>query len=41
MPKGLADFAGPSYFGGKNNELILCAGKSEDPTPLLYLSFGY
>lgn len=27
MPKVQVDFAGPSYFGGKNDELILCAGK--------------
>ena len=27
LPKELVDFAGPSYFGGKNNELVLCAGK--------------
>lgn len=27
MPKILVDFAGPSYFGGQNNELVLCAGK--------------
>ena len=27
MPKLKVDFAGPSYFGGKNNELVLCAGK--------------
>ncbi|KAG6840734.1 hypothetical protein C0991_004752 [Blastosporella zonata] len=31
MPKVLVDFAGPSYFGGKNNEMILCAGKELDP----------
>jgi len=30
LPKVLVDFAGPSYFGGKNNELILCAGKGGD-----------
>ncbi|KAF9482296.1 WD40 repeat-like protein [Pholiota conissans] len=30
MPKILADFAGPSYFGGQNNELVLCAGKAGD-----------
>lgn len=27
MPKIKVNFAGPSYFGGKNNELVLCAGK--------------
>ena len=26
-PKVAVDFAGPSYFGGKNDQLILCAGK--------------
>ncbi|CAA7264399.1 unnamed protein product [Cyclocybe aegerita] len=30
MPKVPVDFAGPSYFGGKNNELVLCAGKAGD-----------
>jgi hypothetical protein len=27
MPKRTVEFAGPSYFGGKNDELVLCAGK--------------
>ena len=27
MPKSPVDFAGPSYFGGKNDELVLCAAK--------------
>ncbi|TFK38155.1 hypothetical protein BDQ12DRAFT_631389 [Crucibulum laeve] len=30
MPKTPVDFAGPSYFGGKNHELVLCAGKAGD-----------
>ncbi|KAG6829712.1 hypothetical protein H0H92_003747 [Tricholoma furcatifolium] len=30
MPKLQVDFAGPSYFGGKNNEMVLCAGKAGD-----------
>ncbi|KAF8636918.1 hypothetical protein AX17_003169 [Amanita inopinata Kibby_2008] len=30
MPKSPVDFAGPSYFGGKDNELVLCAGKAGD-----------
>ncbi|PBK89839.1 WD40 repeat-like protein [Armillaria gallica] len=30
MPKGSVEFAGPSYFGGKNDELVLCAGKAGD-----------
>ncbi|KAL0577193.1 hypothetical protein V5O48_004791 [Marasmius crinis-equi] len=30
MPKVPVDFAGPSYFGGKNDELVLCAAKSGD-----------
>ncbi|KAJ6612693.1 hypothetical protein B0H10DRAFT_2278752 [Mycena sp. CBHHK59/15] len=30
MPKGTVEFAGPSYFGGKNDELVLCAGKAGD-----------
>ena len=27
MPHVTVDFAGPSYFGGKNDQLVLCAGK--------------
>ncbi|KAF7325336.1 Catabolite degradation [Mycena venus] len=30
MPKRAVEFAGPSYFGGKNDELVLCAGKAGD-----------
>ncbi|KAJ7104489.1 WD40 repeat-like protein [Mycena belliarum] len=30
MPKHSVEFAGPSYFGGKNDELVLCAGKAGD-----------
>ncbi|KAH9936025.1 WD40 repeat-like protein [Amylocystis lapponica] len=30
MPKVAVDFAGPSYFGGKNDQLVLCAGKAGD-----------
>ncbi|KAF9051401.1 hypothetical protein BJ165DRAFT_1448497 [Panaeolus papilionaceus] len=30
IPKVPVDFAGPSYFGGQNNELVLCAGKAGD-----------
>ncbi|KAH8113819.1 WD40 repeat-like protein [Phellopilus nigrolimitatus] len=30
MPKGAVDFAGPSYFGGKDDQLVLCAGKAGD-----------
>ncbi|KAI0346641.1 WD40 repeat-like protein [Trametopsis cervina] len=30
MPKVPVDFAGPSYFGGKNDQLVLCAGKGGD-----------
>ncbi|OCH89316.1 WD40 repeat-like protein [Obba rivulosa] len=30
MPKFSVDFAGPSYFGGKNDQLVLCAGKAGD-----------
>jgi WD repeat-containing protein 26 len=29
MPKVPVDFAGPSYFGGKDDQLVLCAAKSE------------
>jgi len=27
MPKQPVNFAGPSHFGGKNDELVICAGK--------------
>ena len=27
LPKATVDFAGPSYFGGKDDQLVLCAGK--------------
>ncbi|KAH7910198.1 hypothetical protein BJ138DRAFT_1180462 [Hygrophoropsis aurantiaca] len=30
MPKGPIDFVGPSYFGGKDDQLVLCAGKGGD-----------
>ncbi|EPQ52299.1 WD40 repeat-like protein [Gloeophyllum trabeum ATCC 11539] len=30
MPKIPVDFAGPSYFGGKDDQLIFCAGKAGD-----------
>ncbi|EIW78473.1 WD40 repeat-like protein [Coniophora puteana RWD-64-598 SS2] len=30
MPKVSVDFAGPSYFGGKDDQLVLCAGKAGD-----------
>jgi len=30
MPKVPVDFAGPSYFGGKDDQLIVCAGKGGD-----------
>ncbi|KAI0346640.1 WD40 repeat-like protein [Trametopsis cervina] len=30
MPKVPIDFAGPNYFGGKNDQLVLCAGKGGD-----------
>ena len=33
MPKSPVDFAGPSYFGGKNDQLVLCAGKGLCPLP--------
>ena len=29
MPRVSVDFAGPSYFGGKSDQLVLCAGKGE------------
>ncbi|KAF8648232.1 hypothetical protein AX16_006314 [Volvariella volvacea WC 439] len=28
MPKNPIDFSGPSYFGGRNNELVLCTSKA-------------
>ncbi|KAH7927942.1 WD40 repeat-like protein [Leucogyrophana mollusca] len=30
MPRGPVDFAGPSYFGGKDDQLVLCGGKAGD-----------
>jgi hypothetical protein len=30
MPKISIDFAGPSYFGGREDQLVLCAAKSGD-----------
>jgi len=30
MPKVPVDFAGPSYFGGKDDQFVLCAGKAGD-----------
>ncbi|KAL5499109.1 hypothetical protein ACEPAH_1627 [Sanghuangporus vaninii] len=30
MPKSPVDFAGPSYFGGNDDQLVLCAGKAGD-----------
>ncbi|TFY80087.1 hypothetical protein EWM64_g3934 [Hericium alpestre] len=30
MPKFPVDFAGPSYFGGKDDQIVLCAGKAGD-----------
>jgi WD repeat-containing protein 26 len=30
MPSNAVDFAGPSYFGGKDDQLVLCAAKSGD-----------
>ncbi|KAJ7754565.1 hypothetical protein B0H16DRAFT_1542795 [Mycena metata] len=30
MPRHSVEFAGPSYFGGKDDELVLCAGKAGD-----------
>jgi len=35
MPKASVDFAGPSYFGGKDDQLIVCAGKGQPSLPLL------
>lgn len=31
MPKVIVDFAGPLYFGGKDDQLIVCAGKGRLP----------
>ncbi len=33
MPKSPVDFAGPSYFGGKDDQLVLCAGKGNRQHP--------
>jgi len=36
LPRAHTDFAGPSYFGGKDDQLVLCAGKCAF---LVYSSF--
>jgi len=30
MPKVPVDYAGPSYFGGRDDELVMCAAKAGD-----------
>lgn len=40
MPKVPVDFAGPSYFGGKDDEFVLCAGKGESTIATLRCSHG-
>lgn len=35
IPKITVDFTGPSYFGGKDDEMIVCAGKSKSYLTLL------
>ncbi|OJA19671.1 hypothetical protein AZE42_02823 [Rhizopogon vesiculosus] len=30
LPKAQIDFVGPSYFGGKDDQFVLCAGKAGD-----------
>ncbi|PPQ66540.1 hypothetical protein CVT26_009513 [Gymnopilus dilepis] len=30
MPRSRVEFSGPSYFGGKDNELVICSGKAGD-----------
>ena len=40
MPKTPVDFAGPSYFGGKDDQLIVCAGKGRPPLLLKLLIDG-
>ena len=34
MPIVAMDFAGPPYFGGKDDQLIVCAGKGRPSVPL-------
>lgn len=34
MPRANVDFAGPSYFGGKDDQLIVCAGKGRPTSPI-------
>lgn len=41
MPKIPVDFAGPSYFGGKNDQLVLCAGKGKFSLLLQYLDADF
>jgi WD40 repeat protein len=35
MPKSPVDFAGPSHFGGKDDQLVLCAGKGSPTETIL------
>ena len=39
MPKMPVDFAGPSYFGGSNDQLVLCAGKGKCNSTLILEPF--
>jgi hypothetical protein len=38
MPKYPVDFAGPSYFGGKDDQLVLCAAKGILPVTMTQYS---
>jgi hypothetical protein len=38
MSKSPVDFAGPSHFGGKDDQLVLCAGKGP-PTNMISTIF--
>lgn len=39
MPKTMVEFAGPSYFGGHNDQLVICAGKGEYSSNYSSLTF--
>ena len=41
MPKSPVDFAGPSHFGGKDDQLVLCAGKGSPTEMISTIFFAY
>lgn len=41
MPKKVVDFAGPSHFGGSQDDLVICAGKGNDKNILCNSNADY